>query len=75
MGLKRQSWMVQHYIKLLTGRFQVRILVAEPSEVEIGHFQACRLGREAGGTTRVLAGRFHPGILVARPLNSKSAVL
>ena len=25
-----QSWMVQLYIRLLTGRFQVRILVAEP---------------------------------------------
>ena len=33
---KRQSWMVQLTIRLLTGRFQVRILVAEPFELEIG---------------------------------------
>jgi hypothetical protein len=32
------SWMVQLYIRLLTGRFQVRILVAEPAELEIDGF-------------------------------------
>jgi hypothetical protein len=30
--------MVQLYIRLLTGRFQVRILVAEPAELEIDGF-------------------------------------
>jgi hypothetical protein len=30
--------MVQLTIRLLTGRFQVRILVAEPVELEIGSF-------------------------------------
>jgi len=37
-GENGQSWMVQLYIRLLTGRFQVRILVAEPAELEIGRF-------------------------------------
>jgi hypothetical protein len=30
--------MVLLYTRLLTGRFQVRILVAEPTELEIGLF-------------------------------------
>jgi hypothetical protein len=33
MWRKRQSWMVQRHIRLLTGRFHVRILVAEPFEL------------------------------------------
>jgi hypothetical protein len=37
--------MVQLYIRLLTGRFQVRILVAEPTELGISPFQTYRLRR------------------------------
>jgi hypothetical protein len=59
MCRRRQSWMVQLYIRLLTGRFQVRILVAEPPKLEVGHFQTDLLVRPTGETTRVLAGRFH----------------
>src|SRR5438874_13629964 len=33
MGRKRRSWIAQLNIRLLTGRFQVRILVAEPFEL------------------------------------------
>src|SRR5713226_946233 len=45
MCRRGRSWMVQLYMRLLTGRFQVRILVAEPEprrapELEIGSFRA-----------------------------------
>ena len=40
--------MVQLYIRLLTGRFQVQILVAEPAELDMGLFQTYRLPSETG---------------------------
>ena len=37
IGRKRQSWMVQPTIRLLTGWFQVRILVAELFELVLAY--------------------------------------
>lgn len=39
--------MVQRYIRLLTGRLQVRILLAELFELEISLFLTYRLRRES----------------------------
>ncbi len=67
----RRSWMVQLYIRLLTGRFQVRILVAEPAELEFGRFRPTGCAASPGRTIRLFTGRFQGQILVAEPLNSK----
>ena len=66
--------MVQRHIRLLTGRFQVRILVAEPTELEIGVLGPTSYVVRVARNTRVLAGRFQVRILAAQPLNSKSAI-
>ena len=52
--------MVQLCIRLLTGRFQVRILVAEPFELD---FRPTGCVASAGKTIRVFAGRFQASIV------------
>ena len=62
--------------RLLTGRFQVRILVAEPRRSRKWLFRSYRFCSDCvRRTTRVKAGRFHVRILVADALNSKSAFI
>ena len=48
--------MVHVYIRLLTGRFQVRILVAESLNSKIDAFQTYRVPSEARQSHQVFAG-------------------